>query len=519
VLSLVQVIYDDNHISIDGPTSLSFSEDVPMRFRAYGFDTIAVAKGDDDLSGLLSAIEQAKKNSKPTLISVRTTIGFGSSKAGTAKTHGEALGAEDIKHVKKAFGFDPEQSFVVPAAVTELWNGVQARGAAQEAEWNKLFAAYEAAHPQQAQELKDRFSAKIPSVVELVAKLPKYDGNSKADATRNMSGTVLNAVADLLPAVIGGSADLTPSNKTDLKKSHDFLAKSYDGRYIRFGIREHGMAAIGNGLVAYGGFIPYTATFLNFIEYAFPAVRLAALSNFKQLFVMTHDSIGLGEDGPTHQPVEALQLCRATPNVLVLRPADGAETVGAYAAALHWEGPSVLALSRQNVHNQANSSAEKVLKGAYVLVEEDKSRPLQLVVIASGTEVTTVVEALKTNEQLKALNVRVVSAPSTTLFDKQSVEYRRSVLPLHVPTVSVEASAVFGWEKYAHASVGMTTFGASGPLEKVLDKFHMSVRTLPEALLKRAGQIDELAKINGGKPPVLNTHVELGYPTHHDVHA
>jgi len=285
--------------------------------------------------------------------------------------------------------------------------------------------------------------ATLPSVEELISQLPKYDAKSKSDATRNMSGAVLNAVADLLPEIIGGSADLTPSNKTDLKKSHDYAAKTPDGRYIRFGIREHGMAAMGNGIYAYGGFIPYTATFLNFIEYAFPAVRLAALSNFKQIFVMTHDSIGLGEDGPTHQPVEALQMCRATPNVLVLRPADGAETVGAYVAALHWSGPSVIALSRQNVTNQAHSTAANVLKGGYTLVEEDASKPLQLVVIASGTEVTTAVDSLQ-SEQLKSLNVRVVSMPSTTLFDQQPVEYRRKVLPVGVPVVSVEASSVFG---------------------------------------------------------------------------
>lgn len=293
------VIYDDNHISIDGPTSLSFSEDVPKRFQSYGFDTITVEKGDDDVAALQAALEQAKKNSKPTLISVHTTIGFGSSKQGTAKTHGEALGADDLKQVKKRFGFAEDASFVVPEAVTKFWTDIKARGGQAEAQWNELYAKYQKEFPKEAAELAARMSHNVPSVAELIKALPKYDAKSKADATRNMSGTVLNAVADLLPSIIGGSADLTPSNKTDLKKSHDYAAKTPDGRYIRFGIREHGMAAMGNGIFAYGGFIPYTATFLNFIEYAFPAVRLAALSNFKQIFVMTHDSIGLGEDGPT----------------------------------------------------------------------------------------------------------------------------------------------------------------------------------------------------------------------------
>jgi len=273
------------------------------------------------------------------------------------------------------------------------------------------------------------------------------------------------------------------------------------------------MAAIGNGLYAFGGFVPYTATFLNFIEYCFPAVRLAALSNFKQLFIMTHDSIGLGEDGPTHQPIEALQMCRATPNVLVLRPADGAETVGAYVQAVNWAGPSVLALSRQNVTNQAGSTAAAVAKGAYTLVAEDAARPIDLVLVASGTEVTTAVDALK-SEQLKALNVRVVSMPSTTLFDLQPADYRRATLPVGVPTVSVEAAAVFGWEKYAHASIGMTTFGASGPLDKVLDKFHMSVRTLPAAVAQRLQQLQEVAQLNGGKVPALNAHFDFGYAAH-----
>ena len=503
------IMYDDNRISIDGATSLSFTEDVPARFRAYGFNTLTVENGDEDVAGMLAAIETAKKSDKPTLISVKTTIGFGSSKQGTAKTHGEALGADDIKHVKTRFGFDPSQSFVVPEDVYSFWRQVKEKGAKANAEWDELFAKYSAAFPKEAAEIRARFGHDLPK--DLLSKMPKYDASSKADATRNISGTVLNALADVLPQLMGGSADLTPSNKTDLKKSHDYQAATPDGRYIRFGIREHGMAAIGNGMFAAGGFIPYTATFLNFIEYCFPSVRLAAISNFKQLFIMTHDSIGLGEDGPTHQPIEALQLCRATPNVLVLRPADGAETVGAYMQALQWEGPSVLALSRQNIQNQSKSTPESVAKGGYILQDVDGTP--EVVIIASGTEVTTVVEALKSDE-LKGLKARVVSMPSTTLFDQQSADYRRSVLPVGVPTISVEASAVFGWEKYAHSSIGMTTFGASGPLEKVLDKFFMSTKTLPSKLKERLSQVQELAQLNGGKVPPLNTHADFKFPTH-----
>jgi len=506
------IIYDDNEVSIDGPTSLSFSEDVPARFRAYGFNTLTVEKGDDDLAGLSKAIEEAKKSDRPTLISVKTTIGFGSSKQGTQKVHGEALGADDVKHVKQQLGFDPEQSFVVPEDVTKFWQDVREKGAKLEAEWNEMFAKYQQQFPAESAELVARFKGDIPA--DLLQALPKYDAASKPDATRNLSGVILNALADRLPGIMGGSADLTPSNKTELKKSSDFTPANRQGRYIRFGVREHGMAAIGNGMAAYGGFIPYTATFLNFIEYCFPSVRLAALSNFRQLFVMTHDSIGLGEDGPTHQPIEALQLCRATPNLLVLRPADGNEVVGAYIQALNWHGPSVLALSRQNITPQNATDASKVAQGGYVIHDNsDDGKNLDLVVVASGTEVSTVMAAIG-DATLANMKIRVVSMPSTTLFDRQPVEYRRSVLPIGVPIVSVEASAVFGWEKYAHASVGMTTFGLSGPLTKVLDRFHMSAATLPATLLQRIGQLKEVATLNGGKLPTLNTHVEFNYEKH-----
>jgi transketolase len=256
-------------------------------------------------------------------------------------------------------------------------------------------------------------------------------------------------------------------------------------------------------------FIPLVCCF----RYCFPATRLAAISNFRQIFVMTHDSIGLGEDGPTHQPIEALTLCRATPNILVLRPADGAEVIGAYVQALKWNGPSVLALSRQNVIPQKNSSVEGVAKGGYVLHDSNGGKDLDVVIVSSGTEVTTVTEALK-NDALKNLKVRVVSMPSTTLFDEQPLEYRRSVIPQGAAVISVEASSVTGWEKYAHASIGMTTFGASGPLEKVLDKFNMSVRTLPGKLQERIQQVKEIAVLNGGRFPPLNTHFEFNYPKH-----
>ena len=331
---------------------------------------------------------------------MHTTIGFGSKKQGTEKVHGEALGDEDLKHVKTALGFKPDEFFTVPDVTYSLYKEAAKRGAEREQQWNELWSKYKQQHPKEAAEIQARFDHTLPNGWK--DKLPKWKPADKPDATRNTSGAVLNALADELPAIMGGSADLTPSNKTELKSSKDYSRSNRVGRYIRFGVREHGMAAIGNGLFTYGSYIPYTATFLNFIEsvhqpyttlhpcachthcsltqsgglllcvmqplacvrYCFPAVRLTAISNFQQLYIMTHDSIGLGEDGPTHQPIEALSACRATPNLLVFRPADGNETTGSYIAAIEQQkGPSVFALTRQNLPQLDKSSAEAVQKG------------------------------------------------------------------------------------------------------------------------------------------------------------
>jgi len=283
----------------------------------------------------------------------------------------------------------------------------------------------------------------------------------------------LNALAPVLTELMGGSADLTPSNKTQLKCSKDFQKNSREGRYIRFGVREHAMAAIGNGLSAYGGIIPYTATFLNFIEYCFPAVRLSALSEHQQLYIMTHDSIGLGEDGPTHQAIEALTLCRSTPNLLTIRPADGNEVMGAYVCALeNHHGPTVLAFSRQNLPQLATSSIDNVKKGGYIVSDVDAKSVPELIFVSTGSEVTI---AIKAKDLLKdKFKVRVVSMPAPTLFDKQSVEYRRSILVPGVPVVSIEASQIRGWERYSHIQIGMRTFGASAPAAVVYDHFSIT---------------------------------------------
>ncbi len=323
------LIYDDNHVSIDGDTELSFTENVLKRFDAYGWHTAAVVDGDHDLAGMLAAVEAAKKvTDKPSIISLRTTIGYGAKKQGTEGVHGSPLGPDEIKALKSKFGFDPNQSFAVDAKVYAALDR-KAEGQKLVAEWDQLVAAYTKQYPKEGAELARRLglgSSNGPQYpANWLSLLPSYKPTDKADSTRKLSQTVLNALAPTLTELVGGSADLTPSTFTDLKCSKDYQKNSQDGRYIRFGVREHAMMAFGNGVASHGGLVPYTSTFLNFLEYGFPSVRLAALSHHHQFFVMTHDSIGLGEDGPTHQPIEVVALCRATPNLITIRPADGNE--------------------------------------------------------------------------------------------------------------------------------------------------------------------------------------------------
>ncbi|KAK9768234.1 Transketolase [Basidiobolus ranarum] len=465
-------LYDDNHIQIDGDTNLGFTEDVIMRFESYGWHTLILEDGDNDFEGLVKAIEEAKKvTEKPTLIKIRTTIGYGSKNEGTEKVHGAPLSAEDIAQVKSKFGFNPEESFAVAAEVTDLYSKIGENGAQQNLEWDSLFEKYASQYPELASEFKRRLAGELPQ--QLQEALPRYTPSDPAVATRKLSETLLNKVADILPELIGGSADLTGSNLTRWKSAVDFQHEStglgnYGGRYIRFGVREHGMAAICNGITAYGGFIPFGSTFLNFISYAVGATRLSALSHFRVVYIMTHDSIGLGEDGPTHQPVETLAHLRATPNTLVLRPADGNEVSGAYLAAFqNSTRPSVLALTRQNLPHLEGSSIENTLKGAYPLKQIEKA---DLILVATGSEVSICVEA---SEKLAEQGViaSVVSMPSMELFDEQELAYKKTVFPDGVPVISAEAMTTFGWQKYAHASVGLTTFGASAPCEELYKKF------------------------------------------------
>eukprot|EP00122_Pirum_gemmata_P009103 Pgem_evm2s8415 len=391
--------------------------------------------------------------------------------SGTHSVHGAPLKPDDISQLKEKFGFSGESKFDIPEEVKEFYDQLKTEGAEKEAAWNAKFDAYKAAFPSEGAELQRRINGELPENWKDC--LPKWTPEDKTLATRQTSQKVLNALAPVMPELVGGSADLTPSNLTNLDCTHDFQAKTYDGRYFRFGVREHGMSAIVNGLCAYGGLIPFGATFFNFIGYAVGAVRLSAISHFRCLYIMTHDSIGLGEDGPTHQPINSLAMMRAMPNILTFRPCDGNETSGAYATAIeNAHRPSVLVFSRQGCPHQEKTSIEGVQKGGYVIHDVDDPK---LILVSSGSEVQFCMDAAK-----KMGNVRVVSMPCTTLFDEQSLEYKKSVFPNGVPSMSVEALSTKGWHEYSHVQHGMTTFGKSGKGSDVMTHFGFSCDAISE---------------------------------------
>ncbi|KAF8985224.1 Transketolase [Haplosporangium bisporale] len=493
-------LYDDNHITIDGDTEVSFTEDVVKRFEAYGWHVIVVKDGNNDLEAMAKAIEEAKKvTDKPTLIKIFTTIGFGSLMAGTEKVHGSPLKADDIVQLKKAMGFNPEEHFAVPQSTYDLYHAKAAKGAGINSEWDALVEKYSAQYPELASELKRRLANELPE--DWAKALPRFTPADKAIATRKLSESVLNKVADILPELMIGSADLTGSNLTRWKTAVDFQPESsgvgnYAGRYLRYGVREHGMSAIMNGLDAYGGIIPAGATFLNFISYASGAVRLSALSGHRVIYIMTHDSIGLGEDGPTHQPIETMAMIRATPTLVDMRPADGNETSGAYLFAISAKDrPSVLALTRQDLPQLEGSSVEKTLFGGYVLQEVEGA---DVTLVGTGSEVSLCVDAAKLLKE-QGIKARIVSMPSTTLFDEQSHEYRASVLIDGVPSVSVEAMTTFGWNRYAHESLGIDTFGASGPYKEVYRHFGL----VPDVVAAKVQKIVAFYKGEGHVPSLV----------------
>jgi transketolase len=478
-------LYDDNHISIDGSTDLAFTEDVGKRFEAYGWHVQVVEDGNTDLDAIQKAIEAAKAvTDKPSLIKVRTTIGYGSpKKANTRHAHGEALGEDEVKATREHLGWN-YPPFEVPEDALNHWRQAIPRGAKLEEEWNQLFARYKEQYPEEARTLDRMHEAELPEGWDSV--LPTYKPEDKAIATRVHSGNCLNALAEVLPELVGGSADLAPSNNTLLKTSGDFQKGQYENRYIRFGVREHGMGSICNGLALDGsGLIPYCATFLVFTDYMRAAIRLSALSEAGVIYVMTHDSIALGEDGPTHQPVEHIASLRAIPDLYVIRPADGNETSGAYKVAIkaargkrfgNKTRPSLLALTRQAVPNLAGSSIEGVTKGAYILSDSDGTP--ELILIGTGSETQLCVKAA---EQLRneGKKVRVVSMPCWELFQEQDAEYRESVLPKAVKKrMSVEAGTTFGWCRYVGdegIAIGIDQYGSSAPGNVCMEKFGFTV--------------------------------------------
>lgn len=468
-------LYDDNRITIDGSTSLAFTENVGARFDAYGWHIQRVDGNDVKMVEAALSAAQAEHD-RPSLIIAKTHIAYGSpNKQDTAEAHGSPLGEEEVRLTKEALGWPLEPTFYIPDEALAHFREALQRGRAWEAEWQTQFDAYTAAYPELADEWNRVMKAELPE--GWAEKIPTFTPAGGSLATREASGKVLNAIAPSLPTLIGGSADLTPSNNTYLKGCGDFQRSSPGGRNFHFGVREHAMGSILNGMALHRGVIPYGGTFLIFSDYMRPAIRVAALSHIHAIYVFTHDSIGLGEDGPTHQPIEHLAALRAMPNLTVIRPADATETAVAWRAALeHRGGPVALALTRQKLPVLDRTKfppAELLLKGAYILAEADQGHP-RLILIAAGSEVHLALEAWGRLAD-EGIPTRVVSMPSWALFDQQPESYRNEVLP---PTVTarlaIEAGSPQGWHRYVgHGGgvIGMTRFGASAPYHVLMEQF------------------------------------------------
>ena len=467
--------YDDNHISIDGNTEIAFTESDDRRFEGLGWHVIWVKNGNNGYDEIRAAIKEAKAvKDRPTLIKVTTTIGYGSpNKANSYSVHGSALGAKEVEATRQNLGWAHEP-FHVPEDVKKHWSRHIPEGAALEAEWNKKFAEYEKKYKEEAAELKCIINGEFPAGWEKA--LPTYTPETPGDATRNLSQHNLNALAKVLPGLLGGSADLASSNMTLMKMFGNFQKDTPAERNIRFGVREHGMGAISNGIALHSpGLIPYCATFFVFTDYMRAAIRLSALSQAGVIYVMTHDSIGLGEDGPTHQPIEHLASFRAMPNVLMLRPADGNETAGSYkVAVLNRKRPSILALSRQKLPNLPGTSIEGVGKGGYTISDNSTGNKPDVILIGTGSELEIAAKAAD-DLRKEGKAVRVVSFVSWELFNEQSEAYKESVLPAAVSArVSIEAGSTFGWERIIGSkgkAIGIDRFGASAPAGKIYKEF------------------------------------------------
>ena len=476
-------LYDNNNVCLAGPTSDSFSEDIPMRFEAYGWHVTEVTDGND-MDAIARAIEEARAvQDRPSLISIHTVIGYGSPhKAGTSQAHGSPLGEEETRLTKEALGWPPEPPFYIPEEARQHMRQAVQHGRESQREWDSRLAAYEAAYPELARQLESALTGELPQGWD--ADIPVFPADEKGMATRNSSGIVLNAIAAHVPTMIGGDADLAPSTKTLIKDSGNFSRDNRTARNLRFGVREHAMGAIVNGLALHGGICkPYSATFMTFSDYMRPAIRLGALMDIPTIYIFTHDSVGLGEDGPTHQPVEQLAALRAIPDLTVIRPADANETAGAWRAAMQNDGPVTLVMTRQAVPTLSPDMVGDVSKGAYVLYESGETPP-DIILIGTGSEVHI---ALSAARQLadEGVSVRVVSMPSTTLFARQPAEYQEAVLPKEVKKrISIEAGASFGWHLWVGDEgiiIGVDRFGASAPGKIIYEKFGLTAEAVTAA--------------------------------------
>jgi transketolase len=492
-LGKLTFLYDSNRVTLDGPAALHFSEEVGKRYEAYGWQVLRVEAGDTDLDALDRALEAAEaETDRPALIIVNTTIGYGSpGTAGTSKAHGSPLGLEEVARTKKALGWRSENLFTVPEEAREHFRAAIGKGEREQAAWDRKLTSYETKFPDLAKEWRQALVGQLPEDCDV--DLPYWKAGEK-EATRSAAGAAQNAIAARVPWLVGGDADLSSSTKTTIQGSGSFEGRHGSGRNVHFGVREHAMAGIANGIAYHGGLRPFVATFFCFSDYMRPSVRLSAINELPVIYVWTHDSIGLGEDGPTHQPVEHLMSLRAMPGMTIIRPSDANEAVEAWRTAIHHrDGPVGLVLTRQKVpvidRNQY-ASARGLTNGAYVLAEASGKKP-RLILIATGSEVAVALEAREALEQ-DGVPTRVVSMPSWELFEKQPREYREEVLP---PTIrarlSIEAGATLGWTKYVGdegASIGLDRYGASAPGEVAMTKLGFSADNVvkhAKALLKK----------------------------------
>jgi transketolase len=493
-LGKIIFFYDNNSITIDGKTSLTFSEKVGKRFEAYNWH-VQYIEDVNDLDAINKTVKKAQKvTDKPSLIVTKTHIGFGSpNKQDTSEAHGSPLGDEEVRLTKRNLGWPEDKTFYIPEEVTEHFKSVTLKGKKAEKKWNKSFALYKTKYPEEALLFEKYMNGDFGD--EWITHLPRFEDDGKKVATRSAGGKVINSIAKYLPNLIGGSADLNPSTNTYIKESGAINTGDFKGRNIHFGIREHGMASILNGMAIYGGIIAFGSTFLVFSDYLRPAIRLASISHIRPILVFTHDSIGLGEDGPTHQPIEHLASLRAIPKVVVIRPADANETSYAWQAAIqHKDGPVIIILTRQGLpvlDQNKYPSASNLLKGAYILSEAEGGKP-DIILMATGSEVSI---TLKAAEELgkEGIKARVISFPSWELFEQQPESYKETVFPKFIKArVSVEAGVKQGWERYIGdqgAAVSIETFGHSAPLNVIMDKYGFSSTNISIVAKKVLGNV------------------------------